>query len=250
MGAWWSSIGRRGRTALDPIAPMPTDDAALPEIDDAGATFLPFRPTFGLPDTPFVREIEAAPTDGALIDLGVPGFLRREEALKLYELSYHVGGDVLEFGTAWGLSTMLLATAKRDRGSGRVVSVELDPSHARAARANLATRGLGRYASVVIGDAAAVARRLRRRGRRFAFVFVDHDHGGAASRQACADVAHLVPTGGLVLFHDLNDARNRDGDYGVHAAVEEVVRSGLFRPVGAYGSALLVQRTEQDPVSR
>ena len=60
---------------------------------------------------------------------------------------------VVEFGTSFGISTIYLAAAVRDNGSGRVVGTELSPVKARQARANLAEAGLGGAAEILTGDA-------------------------------------------------------------------------------------------------
>ncbi|MEO8277032.1 MAG: hypothetical protein ABI639_12525, partial [Thermoanaerobaculia bacterium] len=67
------------------------------------------------------------PTRDHLIDLGIDGWLRREDALKLYELAYFASGPILEIGSYQGLSTSILVRATRDSGRrNRIVSVELD----------------------------------------------------------------------------------------------------------------------------
>lgn len=242
----WAGMGLRQRSSPPAPRSLPDVPAApcLPALDQLGERFPPYTPTLGEPPAHIAGRIRAARNDGALIDLGIPGFLRPDEALKLYELAYALPGDTLELGTAWGLSTSLLAEAKRDQDAGyRVTSVELDADHARAARRELRRRGLQRHARVVVGDAHRVCRRLLTRGARFSLAFVDHDHGLEATRHACADVHALVAPSGLVLFHDLNDEANRRGEYGIYSAVAESIEQGLFEPVVLVGSALLVKRS-------
>ncbi|MGW0518581.1 O-methyltransferase [Crossiella sp. NPDC003009] len=61
---------------------------------------------------------------------------------------------VVEFGSSFGISTLYLAAAVRDGGSGgRVISTELHPGKAAAARGHLAEAGLGACAEVRTGDA-------------------------------------------------------------------------------------------------
>jgi len=49
----------------------------------------------------------------------------------------------VEFGTSYGVSTVYLAAAIRDAGTGgRVVGTELEPEKVKAARSNLAAAGL------------------------------------------------------------------------------------------------------------
>ncbi|AEW97847.1 MULTISPECIES: O-methyltransferase [Streptomycetaceae] len=60
---------------------------------------------------------------------------------------------VVEFGTSFATSTIQLAAALRDNGTGTVTGTELDPGKAEWARANLAEAGLAEYATVLTGDA-------------------------------------------------------------------------------------------------
>ena len=60
---------------------------------------------------------------------------------------------VVEFGTSFGISTIHLAAAVRDNGSGGVISTELNAAKAAQARANLAEAGLSDWVTILPGDA-------------------------------------------------------------------------------------------------
>jgi predicted O-methyltransferase YrrM len=60
---------------------------------------------------------------------------------------------VVEFGTSFGISTIYLAAAVRDNGTGRVVSTELHAAKVARARANLAEAGLADVVTILAGDA-------------------------------------------------------------------------------------------------
>jgi predicted O-methyltransferase YrrM len=60
---------------------------------------------------------------------------------------------VVEFGTSFGISTIHLAAAVTDNGSGRVVSTELSDRKARAAQENLEQAGLSDVVTILHGDA-------------------------------------------------------------------------------------------------
>jgi predicted O-methyltransferase YrrM len=60
---------------------------------------------------------------------------------------------VVEFGTSFGVSTIYLAAAIRDNGSGKVITTEFDPEKAAQAKKNLATVGLEEFVEFRIGDA-------------------------------------------------------------------------------------------------
>ena len=60
---------------------------------------------------------------------------------------------VVEFGTSFGISTIHLAAAVRDNGTGHVVSTELHAAKVARARANLAEAGLADLVTIIEGDA-------------------------------------------------------------------------------------------------
>jgi predicted O-methyltransferase YrrM len=60
---------------------------------------------------------------------------------------------VVEFGTSFGISTLHLAAAIHDNGTGRVLTTELNEHKVAAARANLAQAGLDAVVTVLPGDA-------------------------------------------------------------------------------------------------
>jgi predicted O-methyltransferase YrrM len=60
---------------------------------------------------------------------------------------------IVEFGTSYGISTLYLAAAVADNGTGHVVSTELSAAKVVAARANLAEAGLADRVTILLGDA-------------------------------------------------------------------------------------------------
>jgi predicted O-methyltransferase YrrM len=60
---------------------------------------------------------------------------------------------IIEFGTSYGISTIYLAAAVTDNGTGRVVSTELNEAKIVAARANLEEAGLADRVTILAGDA-------------------------------------------------------------------------------------------------
>jgi predicted O-methyltransferase YrrM len=60
---------------------------------------------------------------------------------------------VVEFGLSFGVSTIYLAAAVTDNGTGRVVTTELNLKKARAARANLEEAGVADVVTILPGDA-------------------------------------------------------------------------------------------------
>jgi predicted O-methyltransferase YrrM len=62
-------------------------------------------------------------------------------------------GTFVEFGTSFGISTIYLAAAVRDRGAGRVVTTELHPGKAERARGYVTAAGLADLVEFRVGDA-------------------------------------------------------------------------------------------------
>ena len=67
-------------------------------------------------------------------------------------------GTIVEFGASHGYSTIHLAAAARDVGSGRVITTEIEPSKVAAAVRNLAEAGLDDLVEMRVGDALTALR--------------------------------------------------------------------------------------------
>jgi predicted O-methyltransferase YrrM len=66
----------------------------------------------------------------------------------------------VEFGASHGLSTLYIASALRDAGHGSLITTEVRPTKAEAARANISSAGLGDVVEVRTGDALDTLRCL------------------------------------------------------------------------------------------
>lgn len=78
---------------------------------------------------------------------------------------------ILEIGTLFGYSTVLLARALQPEG--RITTLEVAPKHAELASANFKRAGVDDRVDVVVGPAVDSLRRLE--GHEFDFVFIDAD---------------------------------------------------------------------------
>ena len=88
----------------------------------------------------------------ALQDIYMP--VSPEAGRLLYALVRACRPDtVVEFGTSFGISTIHLAAAVTDNGTGRVVTTELSDRKAVAARENLEQAGLAGVVTILQGDA-------------------------------------------------------------------------------------------------
>jgi predicted O-methyltransferase YrrM len=71
-------------------------------------------------------------------------------------------GTLVEFGTSFGISTIYMAAALRDRGGGGLISTELLASKADRAREYIDEAGLSDYVDLRVGDALQTLRGLER----------------------------------------------------------------------------------------
>lgn len=235
---------------------MKTHPETFPRLEELGSTIPPYLPTHDF-SGPYIdswhRKIASCPRkDDTLIQMKnrrwfggkvIPGWLRREDALKIYELAYFAarnGGDgILELGCYHGLSSTIIARANQNSGHPKAIhTCDLDPACTEAARQNLQSLGLDRDVTVVCDDATRVTKRLASQRKRFGFVFIDHSHEYQPVYDVCRELATVTTAGGFCLFHDYNDARNRnpeDEDYGVYQAVVEGLDQDRFEFCGVYG---------------
>jgi predicted O-methyltransferase YrrM len=79
-------------------------------------------------------------------------------------------GTFVEFGTSFGISTIYLAAAVRDRGAGRVITSELHAGKARRARDYVQEAGLLDVVDLRVGDALETLKDLP---ADVSFVFLD-----------------------------------------------------------------------------
>ena len=181
----------------------------------------------------------------------IPGWLHREDALKLYELSYFARGDVLELGSFKGLSAAILARAARNSPVAKhIETIELKEKRAKAVRRNLASLGLLDLVTARSGDATVAVKELAANGRQFDFVFIDHSHAYAPVFDVCQVLGQVVAPGGFCLFHDFNDSRNRDPndeEYAVFQAVDEGLDKQRFEFYGIYGCSGLYRAPDLAP---
>ena len=85
-------------------------------------------------------------------DLYVP--LSRERGTFAYLVARAINAKrIVEFGTAFGISTIYLAAAVKDNGGGIVIGSEMEPHKVKTAWANVEEAGLADYIEIRQGDA-------------------------------------------------------------------------------------------------
>jgi predicted O-methyltransferase YrrM len=94
----------------------------------------------------------AAERAEALQDVYIP--ISADAGKLLYALVRAIRPEtVVEFGTSFGISTIYLAAAVTDNGTGHVFTTELSRKKVAAARANLQEAGVGEPVTILEGDA-------------------------------------------------------------------------------------------------
>jgi caffeoyl-CoA O-methyltransferase len=134
---------------------------------------------FAAPAAHGMPQIQVSPSEGKLLGL----LLRMIGARKAVEL-----------GTLAGYSAIHIARALGE--GGKLYTVEIDPEHARVARANIEAAGLGDRVDVRVGGGVEVLRELAALGP-FDAVFLDADKEGYPHYAAWA--ARHLRSGGLLL---------------------------------------------------
>ena len=134
--------------------------------DDFGAVDKYVEELFSLNDPALQAALEASRA-GGLPDISVSPAQGRW----LQVLARGNGARrILEIGTLGGFSAICLARALPP--DGRLITLEVDPSYAAVARANIARAGLADLASVVVGPALETLPTLT---GPFDFIFIDAD---------------------------------------------------------------------------
>jgi predicted O-methyltransferase YrrM len=169
----------------------------------------------------------------------IPGWLRREDALKLYEMAYFSPGDILELGSYHGLSTCILAQANLDRPDPKAIyTLDIDPSCNIATLQTLRNMNNFKGVNVICNDAASAVHKFASDNKRFGCIFIDHSHRYVDVVAVCKELKNVLVEGGFCLFHDFNDPKNcdpADDDYGVYQAVQEGLDHTSFQFYGVFG---------------
>lgn len=128
---------------------------------------------------------------------------------------------ILEIGTLGGFSAIWLARALPP--TGQLVTLELEPSHARVARESLDRAGVGDRTEVRVGPAAASLKSMIADGEAmFDMVFIDADKEGYPAYLESA--MQLTRTGSVIVADNtVRDGAVRDADSS-DAAVRAVRR--------------------------
>jgi MMP 1-O-methyltransferase len=209
------------------------------------------RDLYGSPDALWMLPFHLRSDLGRLGRLGwtvwqsrqVTGWTRGEEAVRLAQVAYDLADDatIVEIGSFLGCSTILLAGARKLRGSGKVHSIDpfdvsgdsfsvpvyeeiLGPRRA-ALRSrfekNLSRAGLRRWVEIHQGRAAEVARTWK---SRVDFLFLDGDQSPEGVQAAYDAWSPFLLPGGVLALHNSRPGYRRETHDG-HARLAEALAS-------------------------
>ena len=214
-------------------------------LEALGSFNPPYQPTYAFSGdyiNPQHEAIAMCPCKGQLIDYKeIDGRLRKEDALKLYELAYFAGGDIIEIGSFKGLSASIIGQAMIDSGNqGLLHSVDYSEDCINSTKETLLRLELDKKVVTFVGQALPFIKKMRKLKKRFSFAFIDHSHEYKSVYTVCRQLAFVLEQGAFCLFHDYNDSRNADAsykNYGVYQAVRDGLNHNSFQFYGAYGCA-------------
>ena len=160
---------------------------------------------------------------------GLPAINVAPNQGKLLQLLATIRGArrILEVGTLGGYSTIWLARALPP--GGQLVTLELNPDHAKVATENIARAGFANVVSVVVGSAKdSLARLVDAGDAPFDFIFIDADKDNNA---VYLDAALKLSRPGTVIVVDNVVRGGRVADPDNHEADVVGVRNGFARIV-------------------
>jgi MMP 1-O-methyltransferase len=183
---------------------------------------------------------------GAYVGYGfsIPSWLGRQESLALASACYlqPPNAVVVEIGSFLGRSAIILAGARKTRGSGRVHCIDpfdasgdafsvptyrtvadADPRPLRTRfEANIARAGLTEWVVVHVGTAATVGTAWT---EPIDMLFLDGDQSPEGARRAYDAWAPFLKVGGIIALHNSNDRPYAPGHEGIR-----LLATGMVRP--------------------
>ena len=191
----------------------------------------------------------------------VTGWTRGEEAARLAQVAYELGENatIVEIGSFLGCSTILLAGARKLRGSGKVHSVDpFDVSgdsfsvpvyeeivgprpatlRSRFER-NLSRAGIRRWVEIHQGRAAEVARTWK---SRVDLLFLDGDQSMEGVQAAYDAWSPFLLPGAVLVLHNSRPGYRRETHDGHARLAEALVRTPEYGNVEHVGSTTFLQK--------
>jgi predicted O-methyltransferase YrrM len=134
------------------------------------------------------------------------GSIDTETGRFLYSLARMVRPElVVEVGTQHGISTLWLARAVKDNGTGQLLSLDLfEDTQVAVVQQSLERAGLSKQAELIAGPSTTIgAEACRRSARPIDLLFIDGDHRVEAATVDFEVLSAMVRAGGFVVLHDI-----------------------------------------------
>jgi predicted O-methyltransferase YrrM len=191
----------------------------------------------------------------------IPSWLGQQEALALAAACYTLPCDavVVEIGSFLGRSAIMLAGARKTRGSGRVHCIDpfdasgdafsipayravadADPRPLRARfQANIERAGLTEWVVVHEGTAATVGAAWT---EPIDMLFQDGDQSPEGARLAYEAWAPFLKVGGIIALHNSNDRSYAPGHEGIRLLATGVVRPPQYDEISCIETTTFARR--------
>ncbi len=192
----------------------------------------------------------------------IPGWTRGDEAAALAWRAFNAPADsiVVEIGSFLGSGSVLLAGARKLRGSGKVHCVDpfngsgedfslphyetiirgyLPRTPREVFDDNIKRCGLGRWVEAHQGTALAVALNW---SRPIDLLFMDGDQSPAGARAAYRAWSPWLKSGGLIALHNSNPREDGQGHDGHLLVVQEFVRPPVYEDIELIASTTFARK--------
>jgi predicted O-methyltransferase YrrM len=128
---------------------------------------------------------------------------------------------ILEIGTLYGYSAILMANLVADVNYGKVVTVEIDKAFADIAKRNIQDADFQEKIDIIVGNALEVIPRL---GYKFDLLFLDAAKDEYLRYLNLAEAKNLIEKGDIVIADNVGVSKNEMLDY-----LDYVRNSGLYK---------------------
>jgi predicted O-methyltransferase YrrM len=191
----------------------------------------------------------------------IPSWLDRQEGLALASACYALPSNavIVEIGSFLGKSAIVMAGARKERGSGRVhcidpfdasgdafsvpayravADADLRPLRERF-QANIARAGLTDWVEVHQGTAASVAAGW---AEPIDMLFLDGDQSPDGARQAYDAWVRFLKAGGIIALHNSTERTYAAGHDGMHLLAVHRLRPPQYRDVFCAGTTTFARK--------
>jgi predicted O-methyltransferase YrrM len=128
---------------------------------------------------------------------------------------------ILEIGTLYGYSAILMANLVANDNYGKVVTIEIDKAFADIAKRNIQDAGFQEKIDIIVGNALEVIPRL---GCKFDLLFLDAAKDEYLRYLNLAEAKNLIEKGDIVIADNVGVSRNEMLNY-----LDYVRDSGIYK---------------------